>query len=352
MKKINTLFLVLVFSLLLCGCGKSEAVKNVEAMIETLGEISLESIDAIRATEDAYEALTGEEQKKVKNYDTLVEARDSYYELALVGDWTSLKFGLNDIDRLYNEIDTSLNDDMTCFLSVSENDEFTWSVLNSVLSVDCEEIGAHFKFNIYEENDIILLERNDNYFVAIKDLDAYLSGKIKVVDLSKVDINDYCGVYIYEEHELDDFGESTGNIYTHIMINNKLFENGWYYYNSSEDIAIEVIVPEHNTTWIYQDGSTRTDVTEGYTKTTNYIPFGSAVDRIGQVSPKPYSNWYTDLTGDQLMLGRAKGILYFINSDLVEEVVNGEFRRLILYKDPKFDIEELVIPEYIRAMEY
>ena len=87
MKKLVTFLLAVILCLSLAACGKSEAVKNVEAMIDALGEITLESIDAISAAENTYGDLTTEEQEKVKNYETLTAARDRYYELALVGNW-------------------------------------------------------------------------------------------------------------------------------------------------------------------------------------------------------------------------------------------------------------------------
>ena len=51
MKKITALVLAVILCLLLSACGKSEAVKNVEAMIDALGKITLESEPAVAAAE-------------------------------------------------------------------------------------------------------------------------------------------------------------------------------------------------------------------------------------------------------------------------------------------------------------
>lgn len=336
MKKINKLFLVLVFSLLLCGCGKSEAVKNVEAMIEALGEISLESIDAIRATEDAYEALTGEEQKKVKNYDTLVEARDSYYELALVGEWVDLFIRPYDIDFMYDNIKFLFNADLSGIAYYYSNSKCTWSVENCVLNMKFEG-GGGASLNIVEEAGIIQLD----HFISVTDLDNYLSGIIKVVDLSEVDINDYCDLYIYEKNILNDFDEPTGEIDTQIMIKSKLFEEGWYCYSYSEAV-IEVVFPEYTETWISSEGNVWTNAKEASITTMNGIPFNAGVKTIGRTHAAPRDDIYTDLTEDQITLGRAKGVLYFIHEDYVKEVKrdNGS-RNLVLVDWPHFSQPEL-----------
>lgn len=47
MKKWIALLLMLALCLALTGCGKSEEVKNVEAMIKGLGEITEESLESV-----------------------------------------------------------------------------------------------------------------------------------------------------------------------------------------------------------------------------------------------------------------------------------------------------------------
>lgn len=74
-----------VFALLLClamvfslvGCGKSEYVKNAEALIDAIGEVTVDSEEAIAAAEKAYDALTEEDKAKVENADLLAPAREA-----------------------------------------------------------------------------------------------------------------------------------------------------------------------------------------------------------------------------------------------------------------------------------
>lgn len=99
MKKAITLLLAVVVCLSLCACGKSEAVKNVETLIDTIGEVTLDSEATIAAAEEAYAALTAEEKEKVENYDLLTDARavfDPIKEEYLarqkyVGEWVSIQ---------------------------------------------------------------------------------------------------------------------------------------------------------------------------------------------------------------------------------------------------------------------
>ena len=87
MKKTISLLLILVMCLSLCACGKSEAVKNVEALIDALGEVTVDSEAAIVAAEEAYNALAAEEQSKVANAAKLTDARETFEKLRYVGEW-------------------------------------------------------------------------------------------------------------------------------------------------------------------------------------------------------------------------------------------------------------------------
>lgn len=74
MKKMISILLVFAMVLPLCGCGKSKAVTNVEELISAIGEVSLESGEAIASAQRAYDALTGKEKAEVENYNQLIEA--------------------------------------------------------------------------------------------------------------------------------------------------------------------------------------------------------------------------------------------------------------------------------------
>lgn len=86
MKKLIALFAALMLCLSLCACEngekggnskKSDLVKSAEEAIEAIGEVTIDSNDAVKNAEKLYEVLTDAEKEKVSNRLTLVEARES-----------------------------------------------------------------------------------------------------------------------------------------------------------------------------------------------------------------------------------------------------------------------------------
>ncbi len=56
-------------------------IKNVEKMIDNIGQVTVDSKTAIDEAEEKYNNLTDEEKEKIDNYETLVSAMNSYIEL-------------------------------------------------------------------------------------------------------------------------------------------------------------------------------------------------------------------------------------------------------------------------------
>lgn len=76
------LFIILVLSLLLVACKKTEEAKAVDSLIASIGElknISEENITEVEKTvsdaEAAYKALSEKDRKSLDNYDILAETR-------------------------------------------------------------------------------------------------------------------------------------------------------------------------------------------------------------------------------------------------------------------------------------
>lgn len=74
MKKVISLVLVLVMCLSLTAC-KSKEARNVEKLIDAIGEVTLGSESAIISAENAYRALTEEDTAEIENYEILTTAR-------------------------------------------------------------------------------------------------------------------------------------------------------------------------------------------------------------------------------------------------------------------------------------
>ncbi len=334
MKKVISLFFVLVMCLSLCACGKSEAVKNVEAMIDALGEITLESIDAICSAEDAYFALTEDEQKKVDNYEILAEARDAYYELALVGNWYSSEISL-DVESNYEKLGFVLNSDLSCTnYEYGSTSSGVWSVTDGILRTNFEE-GWENSYIIKDVDGIISLqlEYSESGRTMMKEEDyfAYLNEIFLIVELSAENVADYCRLDLYTPHYYtNEWGETvelttTG---TTLLARNNVYEDGWLYLCSSSDLTIEVLYPEYTLTYTYTDSTSTETYPAGATTSTESNPyvcyFPMELDRY-------FENYTitTDLSLEELSFGRAKGQIIFINSKFVEEVVcdKYEYRR-------------------------
>ena len=83
MKKYVIAVLVLTLSaLLLASCGKSDAVKQVEALIKQIdSQVGLDDEESILAAQKAYDGLSDEEKEKVGNYKKLESAAAKFDEL-------------------------------------------------------------------------------------------------------------------------------------------------------------------------------------------------------------------------------------------------------------------------------
>ena len=67
MKKVFILLLAFVMCLSLFACGKSSAVTAAEEAISKIGEVTLDSKEAIDAAKAAYDALEDDDKEKVEN---------------------------------------------------------------------------------------------------------------------------------------------------------------------------------------------------------------------------------------------------------------------------------------------
>lgn len=109
MKKIISMLLLLCISLSLCSCGTSAAVVDCEKLINNIGEITLESEDAIIAAEKAFSSLSEKEKDKIPESEkTLFSARANYTSL-LNNTVNSLISSINSIGEVSLESEGIIN---------------------------------------------------------------------------------------------------------------------------------------------------------------------------------------------------------------------------------------------------
>jgi len=112
MRKAIAFIMVIVLCVGLCACGgtqeptepaKSAEVQNVESLIQAIGEVTLDSEEAITLAEDAYNLLSeGERELISENATILVAARETYETLV---EEKALAESKQRVDNVVNAID-------------------------------------------------------------------------------------------------------------------------------------------------------------------------------------------------------------------------------------------------------
>lgn len=135
MKKFVILFLAIAMTLTMAGCGKSAEVKAAEELIGAIGEVTLQSGDAIEAAENAVNALDEKELKNLEGADTLQEARTQFEALKLSNSFDQIgevtlqsESKLRSLRKQYDEASEDVKNAVTN-LSVLEKAEADYQTL-------------------------------------------------------------------------------------------------------------------------------------------------------------------------------------------------------------------------------
>ena len=132
MKRILSLLLALALCLPLCACGKTEATKAAENAIASIGEVSLDSFDAITQAQKLYDLLTDDEKSKVKNREVLVDALDAYSNAVYTQNIEELKGVYAALKDAYTIVDHYGADIYTAWQKgIYQKDKFQGANLNS-----------------------------------------------------------------------------------------------------------------------------------------------------------------------------------------------------------------------------
>lgn len=138
MKRVIALLLVSIICLSLCSCGKSDAVKAVEEAISQIGDVSIDSGDAIAYAEKLYDILTDKEKTQVENRLVLTDAVDAYEKVVeaeterlRLESLTSLKAIYADLKDAYAIVDQYGADLYTAWqLGIQQKEQFKGANLN------------------------------------------------------------------------------------------------------------------------------------------------------------------------------------------------------------------------------
>ncbi len=81
-KRCISMLLILTLLLTLCGCGMSSEAKAAQELIDAIGEVSMDSEDAIAAAEEAVAALSDKDRERLTGLDVLTKAREEFNALS------------------------------------------------------------------------------------------------------------------------------------------------------------------------------------------------------------------------------------------------------------------------------
>ena len=150
MKRALSLALVFALCLSLCACGKSKEVKNVEELISAIGEVSLESGDAVVAAQEAYALLEDAEKEKVSNIDELNAAFSQYKTLA--------KDKIEDMKMESLKILLADYDYALAYQTWEEILSLSTVIGDTEMIEEAENMLAGLPYCLYEGTDVIKLE--------------------------------------------------------------------------------------------------------------------------------------------------------------------------------------------------
>lgn len=327
MKKWIALLLMLALCLALTGCGKSEEVKNVEAMIKGLGEITEESLESVFEARKAYDALSDEDKEKVKNIDKLKADFAACVEMHLPGNWVYDHGNYNNVTELYDRVDLSISDDL---YAEGNNSSGPCFVEDFRLNIDTGEFDH--VYYLYFEEGALTIGAGTSRMMTTEAYAQRLDEMFVTVELTPENIADYCNIILYTEIEEDAFGLVTGDTRTYATLESKVYDDGLIYFENSNNLAVELLIPEHDYT--YKSGSrvrTYTDEADEYV--IKHGPYGSQAFSLGYKRVEDDYEYIHEITADQISFGRVTGSVTFIRAEFVEDVYKAEdssSRRILL----------------------
>lgn len=320
MKKTVIIRVLLVcICIMLWGCGKSEAVKNVESLIEEIGEVTVDSGNSIEEAENAYNALTDEEKKQVENAELLTtkkeelaaciekaeeEARKKEEEekkkaeeerkkklAPFVGTWKPIY-----ADAMKNEFYHDLMWDLQEQVPkaekvIDENDEF--AEVNEDGTIECGM--PRKKYKLVEDNGITKLVGSSAVYVREEDYEDVMDKMFVHVTLNTDNIGDYIGGPVEIGRYLDEWGDETDT--KAFIFSSPAYDNEGLIMLSFKDVKYEMYF---------------NDVSE---PTTYYMPYVLGFSTLNNMSSLNH-------------FGRAEGEIWYIRKDYVSEITAKEDKNI------------------------
>ena len=311
-KMLVRVFLFVFICSSLYGCGKSEEVKNVEALIDGIGEVTVDSEDSIKKAEEAYDALTDKEKGKVENVDQLEKSKE---ELAAcikkaeeeekkrleeerkakiapyVGTWKPIYADVLENEYIHQidwvERDKERYNDIV----IKEDDEKISVSGDNIFNVG----GFTGALTLVEDNGIKKLVSSAGVFVREEDYDELMDKMFVHVTLDEDNISDYIGGPVKLGKYLDEWGDETDT--DAYILSSPAYDNEGLIMLAFKDVKFEM----------YYSG-----ISDATTYTEPYV-LGYA---IGSGTPT-FSHF-----------GRAEGEIWYVRKEYVSDIQEGKTRNI------------------------
>ena len=240
---------------------------NVANLIDSVGEVTLESEAAIVAAEEAYAALSAADQATIENYDLLPAARAAYEDAkfeafvdSIAVEWVSELFDDHSI-VLTKSNSYSPTSWIGAWKQVTADGDVntgTWKVdrkagtLTLKLSDSGNNYGSTMICRLIEEDGFIKLvtapspmwfNYNAACYVRLEDYEAAFEKKFLAVELNGENYTEYLEGPVQVGYALGKNGEPNVNKPAYIM-KSKLYDQGYVYIDTSDDFVVEIIREE------------------------------------------------------------------------------------------------------------
>lgn len=339
MKKKLSFILVIALCLVLCACGKSKEAKAVDSMINAITTVDASALPAIREAKAALNALSIEDLSDVENGAKLDAMYQEIYTPLVVGQWVDLESSLGSIgydpESALNPEPLTINADHTYVWNIyNENHQGKWEIYEDFLNL---EDFYSLQLDVQDGKLAIRMSTNSDPMYTLEAYDALIADMVLAVEVTADNAGDYFAFVEYESEEYDDFNEPTGRVAKGFCLGNKLLEKGWMYLTSGDEFAVEVNYPKMKGKQFRDSEAKKVRYTytqEGGSTSYTYCPFGSDYAlRFSSRGNGEWDNYETDLTADKLSFGRAKGTIYFVKADYVDDVElkmeHGYYQRIM-----------------------
>ena len=353
MKRALALSLAAVMLLALAGCGVSQEVKDVQDQIAAIGEVTVDSEQAIAAAEAAYEALPAEEQEKVKNADVLTAARESLVMAFIdaIGEVTvDSEQAVTAAEAAYEALPAErraniANADVLTAARVSlDNEKFKASLAGQWMEMGSfgetpyltvgedgvtregsgtfplEDVDAAAKtaaFDAQLTKITLALDDSREYpvltatvalngrtvtLMRAEDWRAWGEENLTAVEITADNLSEYIGEQTYLADALDEWGDSNGFCICYLP--SLAYDKGLVYVGCSEDFALKVVDEWGNDIGVFSDGISP------------YTPyFGYTVEEAAEAGGEPPTPHLLDAA-----VVNGKGTLYYLPAEKVADV--------------------------------